>query len=133
MQMQDNFLPCKECEQKDGQLYHHTDIRHSMEMHYVVSPYFHQRLQICRHGIPQFCQLACLYLCPQSVASVFLPERHLLHQADDGGHTAAALLRRTYNKHFLHKLILYVTRISTVKHVFCHTVLSAQSAISARE
>ena len=45
--------------------------------------------------------------------------------------TAAALLRRTYNKYFLHKFILYVTRISTVKHVFCHTVLSVQSAKSA--
>ena len=123
MNMHHRSLPQNPCPKKERQLYNHAvQVRHRMEMHDVIARHSHHSRHIPLNGVPQFPRIVALYLCSQPVASVFLPERHHFHQADDGGHTAAALLRRTYNKYFLHKFILYVTRISTDKHGLCHTV-----------
>ena len=89
------LLSARQRQQQHRQLDNQANlVGHGMEVHDVIPPYREQRLSVCLQRIPQLHAIAALYLRAEPSASVLLPKRHLLHQAQHTCHTAPTLLRR---------------------------------------
>ena len=89
------LLSAQQCQQQHRQLDNQTNlVGHGMEVHNVIPPYREQRLSVCLQRIPQLHAIAALYLRAKPSASVLLPERHCLHQAQHTRYASTTLLRR---------------------------------------